>query len=134
MPARVRWASLAAILIALAGALVNLKLESDYQQTARDPYMVNMQTERLAGVLAAVPPEAQMGYMTDLERGSSAYQAAFNSARYALAPRIVAPGFEGEWALGNFAKPADFAALGREKGLELVRDFGNGAVLYRRLR
>jgi hypothetical protein len=133
-PARVRWASLAAIAIALAAAAVNLKQESDYQGSSRDPYLVNAQADRLAGIASAVPADAVLGYVTDLAPGTDPYKSTFQTARYALAPRLLVPEGSGLWVLGNFSRPADFAALGRSKGLELVQDFGNGAVLFRRPR
>jgi hypothetical protein len=34
--------------------------------------------------------------------------------------------------VGNFARAADFTALGAQSGLTMVRDFGNGVVVYRR--
>lgn len=130
---RVRWAFLAALVLSLSGAIVNLKNETAAQASMRDPYLVNMQPVRLAGILESVPANAVMGYVTDLEAGSTAAQASFNGVRYALAPRLLVPGAGHEWVLGNYSRPADFAAAGRALGLELVRDFGNGAVLYRRL-
>jgi hypothetical protein len=36
-----------------------------------------------------------------------------------------------EWVVGDFSKPLDVVAFGKQRGLTLVRDFGNGAVLYR---
>jgi hypothetical protein len=128
---RVRWGFLAAVLLCLPGLLVTRRLESDAQLSLADPYMVGMQAERLAGVQAAVPPGAILGYVTDLDGGSTAAQAIFNSAQYTLAPRLLAPGVKREWVLGNFARPADFDAFGRSRGLQMVRDFGNGVVLYK---
>jgi hypothetical protein len=59
----------------------------------------------------------------------------YSSARYTLAPRLVtdqnvkpAP----EWVIGNFSMPLDVVQFGKDRGLTLVRDFGNGAVLYRK--
>jgi hypothetical protein len=132
--ARLRWLWFAAILVALPGLAVRSKLDSDPQLAASDPYMVNLQPDRLAGILAAVPSNAVMGYVTDLAPASTAYLATFNSARFALAPRLLVFGADQPFVLGNFSRPADFAAFGREKGLELVQDFGNGAVLFRRTR
>jgi hypothetical protein len=132
--ARVRWACLAAVFLALAAAFVHMEQETGYQRSSRDLYRVNEQPDRLAGIAAAVPSDAVMGYVTDLAPGSDGYKATFQSARYALAPRILYPDGQAQWILGNFSRPADFAAMGRAKGLELVQDFGHGAVLFRRAR
>ena len=73
-----------------------------------------------------------MGYLTDAPEGSVADSALLTGAQYVLAPRLLARGTDGEWVLGNFTRPADFAAFGRSHGLVLQQDFGNGAVLFRR--
>ena len=52
-------------------------------------------------------------------------------AQYVLPPRLVVRGAGREWVLGNFTRPADFAAFGRSRGLELQRHFGTGVVLFR---
>jgi hypothetical protein len=70
--------------------------------------------------------------VADIHDGSTAALAMFNSARYALAPRLLVEGTDRDWVLGNFAKPADYAALARERGLTVVQDFGNGVVLFGR--
>jgi hypothetical protein len=52
---------------------------------------------------------------------------------YALAPRLMTRSADGpEWVVGNFSHPLDYAAAGRQHQLELVKDFGNGIVLFRR--
>jgi hypothetical protein len=129
-PSRVKNALIAAVLLAAWGAVENFQLEN--ANTQHDPYMVNIQPDRLAGVIQAVPRSAIVGYVADMNDGSTAALAMFNSARYALAPRLLVEGTDRDWVLGNFTKPADYAAIGREHGLEFVRDFGNGAVLYRK--
>jgi hypothetical protein len=49
-----------------------------------------------------------------------------------LAPRLLEKTTNHQQVLGNFTRPADFAAIGRQYGLSLQHDFGNGVVLYRR--
>ena len=128
-PARLKAALLAAALLAVWGAIESYQIESE--SNADDPYMVNLQPARLAGVIETVPRTAIVGYLSD-QSNSTAALAMFNSARYALAPRLLVDGTDRDWVLGNFTKPADYAAVGREHGLELSRDFGNGVVLFRR--
>ncbi len=122
----------AAAALCLWGALETYAFETAYQEQNRDPYMIAAQVSRLAPVAAAVPEDAVMGYLTDLPDGSVAASAMLMGAQYVLAPRLLARGTNGEWVLGNFTRPADFAALGRSRGLALQQDFGNGAVLFRR--
>ena len=131
-PARVKIGIAAATLLSLWGVVEYFGFESAYQRESRDPYRIAAQTARLEGVRAALPENAVLGYLTDLEPGSIAASTAFNAAQYALAPRILERGATQAQVLGNFSRPADFAALGRQQGLRLERDFQNGVVLFRK--
>jgi hypothetical protein len=122
-------ALIAAALLAAWGAVESFEIESE--SSAGDPYMVNLQPARLAGVMETIPSTAVVGYLSD-QNNSTAALAMFNSARYTLAPRLLVEGTDRDTVLGNFTKPADYAAIAREHGLEVVRDFGNGVVLFRR--
>jgi hypothetical protein len=53
-------------------------------------------------------------------------------AQYVLAPRLIEKGATDDRVIGNFTRPADFAALGQSYRLRLERDFGNGVVLFRK--
>lgn len=121
-----------AVVLALWGAVEHYSLERSRLASEGDPYLVEQQLRRLAGVAAALPPDAVIGYVSDLPAGSAAAGAAFHTAAYALAPRLLVPSTDKDWVLGNFAASQDFAAFGRQHGLLLIRDFGNGAVLFRR--
>jgi hypothetical protein len=131
-PTRLKAALIAAALLAVWGAMEGFQIETE--SNAGDPYMVNLQPARLAGVIEAIPRTAVVGYLSDSQSGSTAALAMFNSALYALAPRLLVEGADRDWVLGNFTKPADYAAIARERGLEVVRDFGNGVVFFQRAR
>jgi len=107
---------------------------SQRNQTSPDPYMISAQLARYEGVRTALPRDAVMGYTSDLPAEDSRSTVLFLGAQYWLAPRILVDDDRREWVLGNFAAPADFAALGANRGLQMVRDFGNGVILYRRMR
>lgn len=121
-----------AILLCLWGSFASYGSESDLQQQNRDPYMVSAQFTRFGGVLSAIPEGAGIGYITDAQPGSGADTGMFLSAQYVLAPRLLKRGAAQEWVLGNFSRPADFAAVGRSHGLRLQQDFGEGVVLFRK--
>jgi hypothetical protein len=129
-PARLKAALIAAALLGVWGAIEGFQIESE--SNAGDPYMVNLQQARLAGVMKAIPRTAVVGYFSDAGNGSTAALAMFNSARYTLAPRLLVEGTDRDWVLGNFTKPADYAAIASERGLRVVQDFGNGVVLLGR--
>jgi hypothetical protein len=125
-------AGLAAVaVLCLWGTLETYAFETSYQQQNRDPYMIGAQFNRLTPVAAAVPEDATLGYLTDVQQGSVTESAMLIGAQYVLAPRLLVRGTGREWVLGNFTRPADFGAFGRSHGLELQRDFGNGVVLFR---
>lgn len=128
-PTRLRAALIAAALLAVWGTIEGFQIESE--SSAGDPYMVNLQPARLAGVIEAIPRTAVVGYLSD-QNNSTAALAMFNSARYTLAPRLLVEGTDRDWVLGNFTKPSDYTAIARERGLRVVQDFGNGVVLLGR--
>lgn len=105
---------------------------SERNRTSPDPYMIGAQMARYEELKAAVPRDAVMGYVSDLPPEDRRSTVLFLGAQYALAPRIVVDDDRREWVLGNFAAPADFAAVGAARRLRMIRDFGNGVVLYRR--
>lgn len=127
---RVKAALIAAALLAVWGAIENFQLEN--ASNIRDPYMVEAQVDRLAGVVQMVKPDAIVGYVSDMHDGSTVAQAMFNATRYALAPRLLVDATDRDVVVGSFAKPADYAALAAEHGLRVERDFGNGVVLFRK--
>ncbi len=127
---RLRAALIAAALLALWGAIESFQLENRANDL-RDPYMVNDQPRRLTAAMQMVPRTAIVGYVSDLPDKDTAWLAIFNSARYTVAPRLLVDGTDHEWVLGNFTKPGDYAAIGREHGIQMVQDFGDGVALFR---
>jgi hypothetical protein len=119
-------------LLCLIGSVEYYRFESAYQEQNRDPYLISAQFVRFEPLLSSVSQRAELGYLTDAQPGSVTDSAMFLGAQYVLAPRLLAKGAANEWVLGNFSRPADFAAVGRSNGLRLQQDFGNGVVLFRR--
>jgi hypothetical protein len=127
---------LVAALLALWGVLGYFGFEGSYQEQYRDPFQIAAQSARLESFRDAVAADAVLGYLTDAAPGSEVSDAMFLSAQYTLAPRLLvketsAKETNYQQVLGNFTRPGDFAAIGRQYGLSLQRDFGNGVVLYR---
>ena len=95
--------------------------------------MIDAQPERLRDAMAYLPEGAQVGYLSDLSFDATGGTAAHFGVMNALAPRLVTRSADNhEWVVGNFSHPLDYAAAGREHHLQMVRDFGNGIVLFRR--
>jgi hypothetical protein len=132
-PLRVRVGVALAAALSMWGAVEYFGFETGYQKESRDPYHVAAQAARLEGASALVPEDAVLGYITDLEPGSPSAWAMFNAAQYTLAPRILLQNNTAQTrVLGNFARPADFGAVGKQQGLSIERDFQNGVVLFRK--
>ena len=131
-PRRVRAGVAAAILLCTWGAVQYFGLEANYRQKSRDLYQLVTQTERLNDARAVIPEDAVIGYLTDLEPGSVIATSIFNITQYALAPRLLRADTNETLALGNFSRPLDYAATGRQHGLRVERDFQNGVILYRK--
>jgi hypothetical protein len=123
--------TLAAVL-SIGGAIAYFAFETEFNKQSHDPYQTAAQATRLADLRASAPEDAVLGYLTDLAPGSVAASAAFNIAQYALTPRLLIQDTAQPRVLGNFAHPADFAALGHQHGLRIERDFGAGVVLFQR--
>ncbi|MGH7517641.1 MAG: glycosyltransferase [Gemmatimonadales bacterium] len=85
-----------------------------------------------------LPPRARVGYLTDhmpqsAAAGDDAPRLAFKRyllTQYALLPAMVLPGIHGQLTVGNFHS-ADGMDSTATRGLTLIRDFGNGVLLFR---
>ena len=127
--------SLAVGVLAVFGALNSYQVSRDYAEQFPDVYGGQRARIRFAPLLPRVPANAELGYLTDLDPAQNAYPTALLAAQYALAPRVLLmldARTRPEWAVGNFSKPLDFAAVGEPWGYALAGDFGNGVVLFQR--
>jgi hypothetical protein len=129
---------LAVAAVSVFSGLNSLQVAMNYARQFPDVYGVARAEDRFAGLTQQAPKAAaELGYITDLDRSGTAYEAALMAARYALAPRRLTPvvagaGAHPEWAAGNFSRPQDFAAAGGALGYGVSADLGNGVVLFRR--
>jgi hypothetical protein len=126
--------ALAVASLALLGSMNSYQVSRELAARYPDAYGVAAAERRFEGALEILPPSAVVGYISDLPMSQNAGITAFLAAQYAVAPRGLVPldRSRTEWVVGNFARAADFTALGAQSGLTMVRDFGNGVVVYRR--
>jgi hypothetical protein len=132
VPAAVKAAMAAAAFLALLGLAEYARFESAYQSQNPDPYKVAAQFPRFAGLRAAVPADAELGYISDQPPGSLAGDTLFGTAQYTLAPRILRKDASAALVIGNFTRQVDFQAVGAQQGLKMEKDFGNGVVLFKK--
>lgn len=99
-----------------------------------DAYKVGEQPARFHDLISALPERGIIGYISDAPASTTLGAALYSSAQYTLAPRLLTDrpvNPPAEWVIGDFSKPLDVGQFGDQRGLTLVKDFGNGAVLYR---
>jgi hypothetical protein len=99
-----------------------------------DVYKIGEQAARFQDLMTALPATGIIGYVSDVPASQTLGAVLYSGAQYTLAPRLVAEQRlkpDAEWVIGNFSKPLDVVEFGAKRGLTLVKDFGNGAVLYR---
>jgi hypothetical protein len=125
------------VALAVVGAISYCHTVGEKNLSYQAPWMTDVigsGPERFREVIAMVPPEAVVGYVSDLPDSTQRGQVAFYGARYALAPRLVilheTPQKQ-DWILGNFSKPVDLAQIEKENRLNLVQDLGSGVVIFR---
>jgi hypothetical protein len=126
MPARI-WIVMGIVCLAVLGSTLDLT------PPPPDPYKVEQQVDRLRAFRAELPPVSAIGYVSDLPIATTAGSAAFYAAQFALAPILLEDerNKQHAWILGNFSKQQDYAAAGKPLHLVIVKDFGNGVILFR---
>jgi len=99
-----------------------------------DVYKIGEQAARFQDLASALPATGIVGYVSDVPTTQTLGAVLYSGAQYTLAPRLVVDQRlrPAEWVIGDFSKPLDVVQFGKDRGLTLVRDFGNGAVLYRK--
>jgi len=119
--------SLSAIL-SFYGGLQFYGEQREQNQIQPDPYKLADQERRFAPVREIVPPNALVGYVSDLATDPTLLL----TAQYALAPRLLVKNPTSDWVIGNFSRPQDFAAFARAHEFTLVKEFPDGVILFRK--
>jgi hypothetical protein len=130
----VRAGAVLVVVLCAAAALESYSVSRQLASSSPDTYGMQAAFSRYAPLFDKLPREQAIGYFTDLEDPTQK-ATVFLGAQYALAPRLLVTKQDGqprEWAIGNFHKQQDFAAIGAKYGYEMVEHAGNGVVLYRR--
>jgi hypothetical protein len=99
-----------------------------------DVYKIGEQASRFQDLMSALPPGGMVGYVSDVPPSQTLSAVLYSGLQYTLAPRLVTNQNVNpppEFVIGDFSKPLDVVQFGKAHGLILVKDFGNGAVLYR---
>jgi len=119
--------------VVAAGAVALLSAGSLVQEALRESQdMVSLYEQRFAPLRAELSGTAAVGYLTDLPPNDISAHTELRLLQYAVAPVIVVKGAEQPLVIGNFHTASGVTASTRDKGLMLVKDLGNGVMLYRR--
>jgi hypothetical protein len=134
---------LAILLMLLYAAATSLARAREIYHALRSPPTTDEITRyerRMVALRDALPPGGVVGYVTDppLEDTSSTRVAvdlhdrfkAYLLAQYVLAPRVMVADTAREWVVGNYREDGTAPSL---PGYHIVREFGRGLVLYRRI-
>jgi hypothetical protein len=84
--------------------------------------------QHLAQVRAALPASATVGYYSDTPTGDTALEE-YYLVQYALAPVVVAKNVDQDFVVANFHNQNRTLP----NKMEMVRDFGSGIALLRKL-
>ncbi len=106
----------------------------DDASPAGKPHFDIVQYEsRFSQLREDAPHDTVLGYLTDADESLTSTQAEYILAQYAMAPAVVARDLKESWVIGNVHTPQP-PAFYQVHGLELVRDYGNGVLLLRKLK
>lgn len=88
--------------------------------------------QRFEPLRNALPKRGTVGYLSDAANGMD-HEMRIMLAEFSLAPLILVSGGDQELVVGDFTDPAAIAK-GIELNLTVIRDFGEGVVLFARPR
>lgn len=84
----------------------------------------------------SVPPDAVLGYITDLPYPAALFDAQtaqqYHWCRYAMAPVVIVREPARELLIGDFSDPIAVERAKANPHLRVEHDFGKGVVLFRR--
>ena len=121
------------LLVFLCGAML-LNIRVHYRLTQSGPRMDQVSSTEipLRNLSQALPQGTRVGYISDVKRSDrNAWLERYFLTQYAVAPRVLEEGTVPDWVIVN-AVAYDPRLV--PDGLVLVRDFGDGLMLFRRKR
>ncbi|MCX5716022.1 MAG: hypothetical protein NTV07_04060 [Candidatus Omnitrophica bacterium] len=100
------------------------------------PDDITLYESRFNAVKTYLPKQGVIGYISDRKaediRFAGVETARYYLSQYALAPVVVDYNVNHPFVLGNFTGSFDRAQMQASKGLLLIKDFGNGVVLFKK--
>lgn len=97
-----------------------------------NPRGIAMDANRFRGLREILPARGVVGYLSDTTEGLEGSRI-YYLTQYYVAPVVVARDPAHDLVIANFASTAAMATVAAAHELTLVRDFGNGLALLRRV-
>jgi hypothetical protein len=96
------------------------------------PELVQSYEDRYAALRASLKPGEEVGYVTDLRADTVEAYTELRLMQYAVAPAFITNNLTPKLIVGNFHTTGGMATATRENGLTLLKNFGQGVVLFRK--
>ena len=124
----------AVVVVLYLSNIGNLYQQSKARAVFGDPYGVLAQDARLQGVISSVALGGAVGYLNEPNLDAFTGAKKLLGAQYAFAPRMLVRQEQSpqQQVIGDFSGPVNLEGFARMYGLRVVRDFGNGIVLFQR--
>lgn len=94
------------------------------------PSKITLFGRRFAELRRALPPHGVVGYASDADEGEAVWE--FYETQYFLAPALLEKSDERDLVVGNFHHTTVDADWLSNRNLVLLRDYGDGVMLFRR--
>jgi len=110
--------------------LLQAAFDPDFPRSDR----ISQYERRFEGLKKILPTHGVVGYLSHRQAQDIRFDAGtaeFYLTQYALAPLIVIHSPERDLVIGNFGASRVDPAIFKDRDLTLIRDFGNGVMLFR---
>lgn len=108
--------------------VLSLRQFAPLKTVSSDADEVGLYVKRFDELKAALPPHGVVGYVSD----DYSEPKRFMLTRYALAPLVLDERVDHPFVVGVVGNSSNVESISQANDLSVVRDFGDGIVLYRR--
>jgi hypothetical protein len=115
-------------LLSLYGTFSFYSQQIERNKIQRDAFQIGAEEQHFQALKRDLPSDAVVGYVSDLNEAGIQL-----AAQYALIPILLVDRPPGGLVVGSFSRPMDYAAFGSAHGLELIKDYGFGVTLFRKI-
>jgi hypothetical protein len=114
--------------LSLYGTFSFYSRQTERNLIQKDAFQIGAEEQHFEALKRDLPSDAVVGYVSDLNEAGIQL-----AAQYALIPILLVDRPPGDLVVGSFSRPMDYAAFGRAHGLQLIKDYGFGVTLFRKI-